>query len=68
MPEMVRITDVSPRDGLQNEPGFVMTSEKARLVELPVEELAASAGAAEKDSFGGAAWMLSYRRRSISSR
>ncbi len=39
MPEMVRITDVSPRDGLQNEPGFVMTSEKARLVELLVDAL-----------------------------
>ncbi len=30
----VRITDVSPRDGLQNESGSVPTSEKARLVEL----------------------------------
>jgi len=37
MPEQVRITDVSPRDGLQNEPlregGFAIpTSEKARLI------------------------------------
>lgn len=30
----VRITDVSPRDGLQNEPGVIAASEKARLVEL----------------------------------
>ncbi|HYF16140.1 MAG TPA: hydroxymethylglutaryl-CoA lyase [Phycisphaerales bacterium] len=30
----VRITDVSPRDGLQNEPGIIPTADKARLVEL----------------------------------
>lgn len=34
MPEPVRITDVSPRDGLQNEPGVIPTAEKVRLVEL----------------------------------
>ncbi|MBS0191296.1 MAG: hydroxymethylglutaryl-CoA lyase [Phycisphaerales bacterium] len=34
MAEFVRITDVSPRDGLQNEPGIIPTSEKVRLVEL----------------------------------
>lgn len=34
MPEYVRITDVSPRDGLQNEPGAIPTADKARLVEL----------------------------------
>jgi hydroxymethylglutaryl-CoA lyase len=33
MAERVRITDVSPRDGLQNEPGFVPTLDKATLVE-----------------------------------
>jgi len=32
MPERVRITDVAPRDGLQNEPGFVPTASKAELV------------------------------------
>lgn len=32
MPERVRITDVGPRDGLQNEPGFVPTAQKAALV------------------------------------
>ena len=32
MPERVRITDVGPRDGLQNEAGFVPTAEKAALV------------------------------------
>jgi hydroxymethylglutaryl-CoA lyase len=32
--ERVRITDVSPRDGLQNEPGVIPTAEKVRLVEL----------------------------------
>lgn len=34
MPEFVRITDVSPRDGLQNESGVMPTTDKARLVEL----------------------------------
>src|SRR5579862_6972105 len=34
MAERVRITDVSPRDGLQNEPGVIPTADKIRLVEL----------------------------------
>lgn len=34
MAERVRITDVAPRDGLQNEPGVIATAEKVRLVEL----------------------------------
>ena len=34
MPEPVRITDVSPRDGLQNEAGVIPTADKVRLVEL----------------------------------
>lgn len=34
MPDVVRITDVSPRDGLQNEPGVIPTAQKARLIEL----------------------------------
>lgn len=34
MPERVRITDVAPRDGLQNEPGVIATADKVRLVEL----------------------------------
>ncbi len=32
MGDRVRITDVAPRDGLQNEPGLVATSDKAALV------------------------------------
>lgn len=32
--ERVRITDVSPRDGLQNEPGIIPTADKVRLIEL----------------------------------
>ncbi|MEZ6243833.1 MAG: hydroxymethylglutaryl-CoA lyase [Phycisphaerales bacterium] len=32
MSERVRITDVAPRDGLQNEPGSIPTDEKAELV------------------------------------
>ncbi len=34
MPERVRITEVGPRDGLQNETGIIPTAEKVRLVEL----------------------------------
>src|SRR5437016_2606161 len=34
MAERVRITEVGPRDGLQNEPGMIPTAEKVRLVEL----------------------------------
>lgn len=34
MSERVRITDVSPRDGLQNEPGLIATSDKVRLIRL----------------------------------
>lgn len=34
MSDRVRIADVCPRDGLQNEPGFVPTAEKVRLIEL----------------------------------
>jgi len=34
MSERVRITDVSPRDGLQNERGVVDTESKVRLIEL----------------------------------
>lgn len=34
MSDRVRITEVGPRDGLQNEPGIVPTAEKVRLVEL----------------------------------
>lgn len=37
MPERVRITDVSPRDGLQNETGRVPAEEKAELVRLLAE-------------------------------
>jgi hydroxymethylglutaryl-CoA lyase len=34
MAERVRITDVAPRDGLQNEPGVIPADGKVRLVEL----------------------------------
>lgn len=33
MPSPIRITDVAPRDGLQNEPGIIPTSDKVKLVE-----------------------------------
>lgn len=33
MPGLVRITDVSPRDGLQNEPGAIATTDKVRLID-----------------------------------
>lgn len=54
MTTRVRITDVSPRDGLQNEPGVITTSEKVRLVELlrdtGVDEI-------EVSSFVSAKWV-----------
>lgn len=34
MADLVRITDVSPRDGLQNEPGNIPTSNKLELIRL----------------------------------
>lgn len=34
MAEYVRITDVGPRDGLQNEPGVIPTAEKVELIRL----------------------------------
>ncbi|MEQ8844064.1 MAG: hydroxymethylglutaryl-CoA lyase [Phycisphaerales bacterium] len=34
MSERVRITEVGPRDGLQNEPGVIAASNKIRLIEL----------------------------------
>ena len=34
VPTVVRITDVSPRDGLQNEAGVIPTPDKLRLIEL----------------------------------
>lgn len=34
MPARVRITDVAPRDGLQNEPALIPAADKVRLVEL----------------------------------
>lgn len=50
----VRITDVSPRDGLQNEPGVITTADKARLVrflcETGVDEV-------EVSSFVSAKWV-----------
>lgn len=37
MTDRVRITDVSPRDGLQNEPGVIPTDEKLRLVRAVID-------------------------------
>src|SRR4051812_35078213 len=54
MAERVRITDVSPRDGLQNEPGVIPTADKVRLVEL----LCATGGdEVEVTSFVSAKWV-----------
>ncbi len=54
MTTRVRITDVSPRDGLQNEPGVIPTSEKVRLVELL---RAAGVDEVEVSSFVSAKWV-----------
>src|SRR5437868_7404924 len=34
MPEQVRLREVGPRDGFQNEPEVIPTAEKVRLIEL----------------------------------
>ncbi len=54
MPDRVRINEVSPRDGLQNEPGVIPAADKARLVEL-----LASSGVDEVEvsSFVSARWV-----------
>jgi hydroxymethylglutaryl-CoA lyase len=54
VPERVRITDVSPRDGLQNEPGVIPTHEKVRLVELLC---ATGVDEVEVTSFVSAKWV-----------
>lgn len=54
MAEHVRITDVSPRDGLQNEPGVIPTAEKVRLIELLC---ATGVDEVEVTSFVSAKWV-----------
>jgi len=54
MGDRVRITDVSPRDGLQNEPGFAPTAEKVRLIELLAE---AGVDEVEAASFVSPKWV-----------
>lgn len=54
MAERVRITDVSPRDGLQNEPGVIATADKVRLVELLC---AAGVDEVEVSSFVSSKWV-----------
>ncbi len=51
---MVRITDVAPRDGLQNEKTLVPTPDKARLIELLVDALVDEV---EVASFVNAKWV-----------
>jgi hydroxymethylglutaryl-CoA lyase len=54
VPESVRITDVSPRDGLQNEAGVIPTADKVRLVELLSET---GVDEVEVTSFVSAKWV-----------
>jgi hydroxymethylglutaryl-CoA lyase len=54
MPDRVRITDVSPRDGLQNEPGIVSTEDKFRLIGLLA---AAGVDEVEATSFVSPRWV-----------
>ncbi len=54
MAERVRITDVSPRDGLQNEAGVIPTAEKVRLIELLC---ATGVDEVEVTSFVSAKWV-----------
>jgi hydroxymethylglutaryl-CoA lyase len=52
--ERVRITDVAPRDGLQNEPGWIPTAEKVRLVRALI---AAGVDGIEVSSFVSRRWV-----------
>lgn len=54
MSERVRITDVAPRDGLQNEPGIIPTAEKVRLIEMLIE---ADVDEIEATSFVSPKWI-----------
>ena len=54
MPEAVRITEVAPRDGLQNEPGVVPTADKAALVRALAES---GADEIEVTSFVSPKWV-----------
>src|SRR5436853_631057 len=54
MAERVRITDVSPRDGLQNEPGVIPTHTKLELVEAL---LPTGVDEAEVTSFVSSKWI-----------
>lgn len=54
MVDLVRITDVSPRDGLQNEPGVIPTSEKLALIGLLA---AAGVDEVETTSFVSPKWV-----------
>lgn len=54
MPDRVRITDVSPRDGLQNEPGVILTEKKRHLVRMLA---AAGVDEIEVSSFVSAKWV-----------
>jgi hydroxymethylglutaryl-CoA lyase len=54
MPDRVRITDVSPRDGLQNEAGIIPTADKIRLIELLA---AAGLDEVEATSFVSPKWV-----------
>ncbi|MDX2132174.1 MAG: hydroxymethylglutaryl-CoA lyase [Planctomycetota bacterium] len=54
MSDRVRITDVSPRDGLQNEPGVIPATDKASLVRAVV---ASGVDEVEVSSFVSARWV-----------
>lgn len=54
MPGHVRITDVSPRDGLQNEPGIIPAADKVRLVRALI---AAGVDEIEVSSFVSPKWV-----------
>jgi hydroxymethylglutaryl-CoA lyase len=54
MAELVRITDVAPRDGLQNEAGFVPTEQKLELIERLI---AAGVDEVEITSFVSPKWI-----------
>src|SRR6266568_672497 len=54
LPKRVRLTDVGPRDGLQNEPGVVPTAVKIELIDRLAE---AGLPAVEATSFVSPKWV-----------
>ena len=61
-PRFVRLVEVGPRDGLQNETTFVATTDKIKLLNLLT---ATGLAAIETTSFVSPKWVPQVRRRGL---